>query len=245
MRGYDDASYGEGFADVYDEWYTGITDIGTTVATLSALAGNGPVLELGVGTGRLAIPLAATGLQVHGVDSSSAMLQQLAAKPGSDAVHVSLGDMSDDLPAGPFTLAFIAFNTFWNLLTEDRQRGCFTHVQRCLTADGVFVVEASVPDPALHDPPSQVGIRSLAVDRVVLSVTRARVEEQLAEGQFIDITESGGVRLRPWSIRWVTVAQLDAMADAAGFGLVERWEAFDRSAFSPASERHVSLYRKR
>ncbi|MEQ1872906.1 MAG: class I SAM-dependent methyltransferase [Ilumatobacteraceae bacterium] len=244
MRGYDDASYGDGFADVYDDWYAGITDVGTTVATLSTLAGNGPVLELGVGTGRLAIPLAATGMQVHGVDSSSAMLKQLLAKPGGDAVRVSVGDMSDDLPAGPFTLAFIAYNTFWNLLTEQRQRGCFTQVAQRLATDGMFVVEALVPDPALHDPPSQVGIRSLAVDRVVLSVTRAKVEEQLAEGQFIDITEAGGVRLRPWSIRWVTVAQLDAMAEASGFALVERWEAFDRSPFSPVSERHVSVYRK-
>lgn len=245
MRGYDDASYGEGFADVYDDWYAGITDVGTTVATLAALATGGPVLELGVGTGRLAIPLVATGLTVHGVDSSPAMLQRLAAKPGGDAVHVTVGDMSDDLPAGPFTLTFVAYNTFWNLLTEARQRNCFSNVAQRLTADGVFVVEALVPDPALHDPPSQVGIRSLAADRVVLSVTRASVGEQLAEGQFIDITESGGVRLRPWSIRWVTVEQLDAMAEAADFALAERWEAFDRSPFGPASTRHVSVYRKR
>ena len=244
MRGYDDASYGEGFADVYDDWYASITDVTSTVATLAALAGKGPVLELGVGTGRLAIPLAATGLEVHGVDSSPAMLQRLADKPGGDAVRVSIGDMSNDLPAGPYTLAFIAYNTFWNLLTKARQRECFAHVAQRLTADGVFVVEALVPDPALHDPPAQVGIRSIAVDRVVLSVTQARVAEQLAEGQFIEITESGGVRLRPWSIRWVTVEQLDEMADAAGFILADRWDAFDRTPFSPASERHVSVYRK-
>ena len=245
VRGYDDASYGEGFADVYDEWYAGITDVSTTVAVLTRLADDGRVLELGVGTGRLAIPLAATGLEVHGVDSSTAMLQRLVAKPGGDAVHVTVGDMSDDLPVGPFTLAFVAYNTFWNLPTEARQRSCFSNVAQRLTADGVFVVEALVPDPALHDPPSQVGIRSLTADRVVLSVTRARVDEQLAEGQFIDITETGGVRLRPWSIRWVTVEQLDEMADAADFALVERWEAFDRSPFTPASARHVSVYRKR
>lgn len=244
VRGYDDASYGEGFADVYDDWYAGITDVSASVATLATLAGDGPVLELGVGTGRLAIPLAATGLQVHGVDSSPAMLQRLAAKPGAEAVRVSLGDMSDDLPAGPFTLAFIAYNTFWNLLTEARQRDCFAHVAQRLSLGGLFVVEAFVPDLALHDPPSQVGVRSLTVDRVVLSVTRARVDEQLAEGQFIDISESGGVQLRPWSIRWVTVEQLDEMASAAGFALAERWEAFDRTPFTAASARHVSVYRK-
>lgn len=244
MRGYNDASYGEGFADVYDDWYTGITNVAATVATLAELADGGRVLELGVGTGRLAIPLAATGLEVHGVDTSPAMLQQLAAKSGGDAVHVRLADMADELPAGPFALAFIAYNTIWNLLTEQRQRNCFDAVAQRLADGGVFAVEAYVPDLALHDPPSQIGVRSLAVDRVVLSVTRAWVDEQLAEGQFIDITEAGGVRLRPWSIRWVTVPQLDEMAAAAGLTRVERWEAFDQSPFRPSSTRHVSVYRK-
>jgi len=245
VRGYDDASYGDAFADVYDDWYAGITDVDATVAALAALAHGGRVLELGVGTGRLAIPLAATGLEVHGIDSSAAMLQQLAAKQGAAGVRVSLGDMADDLPSGPFALAFVAYNTFWNLLTEARQQACFEQVAHRLTQDGAFVVEAYVPDPALHDPPSQVGVRSLAVDRVVLSVTRARVDEQVAEGHFIDITEAGGVRLRPWSIRWVTIEQLDAMAASAGLALVNRWEAFDKSPFGASSTRHVSVYRKR
>ncbi|MCE9622915.1 MAG: class I SAM-dependent methyltransferase [Actinomycetia bacterium] len=244
MRGYDDASYGEGFADVYDDWYAGITDTDATVATLSALANGGRVLELGVGTGRLAIPLASTGLDVYGVDSSTAMLRQLAAKPNSAAVHVSLADMAEELPAGPFSLIFVAYNTIFNLTTEQRQRSCFAQVAQRLSDGGTFVVEAFVPDPSLHDPPSQVAVRSMAVDRVVLSVTQARVDAQLAEGHFIEITEAGGVRLRPWSIRWVTLEQLDNMAAAAGLALAERWEAFDRSPFSATSTRHVSVYRK-
>lgn len=244
MRGYDDASYGEGFADVYDDWYTSITDVEASVATLTALAGGGRVLELGVGTGRLAIPLAASGLEVHGVDSSTAMLKRLRAKPGGEAVRASLADMADDLPAGPFTLAFIAYNTFWNLLTETRQRKCCSTVAQSLAADGIFVVEAFVPDQALHDPPSQVGVRSLAVDRVVLSVTIGTAQDQRAEGQFIDITEAAGIRLRPWSVRWVTVEQLDEMTADAGLVLTDRWAAFDRSPFGPTSTRHVSVYRK-
>ncbi len=244
MRGYDDASYGEGFADVYDEWYGGLTDVATTVATLVTLAEGGRVLELGVGTGRVAIPLAAAGLEVHGVDTSTAMLQRLAGKPGGEAVHVGLRDMAVDLPDGPFTLVFIAYNTFWNLLTEERQRSCFTEVAQRLTDGGAFVVEAFVPDPTLHDPPSQVTVRSITVDRVVLSVTIGTVAEQRAEGHFIEISETGGVRLRPWSVRWVSVEQLDEMAVAAGLALAERWEAFDRLPFGPASTRHVSVYRK-
>lgn len=244
VRGYNDASYGDAFADVYDDWYAGITDVATSVHTLAALAKGGRVLELGVGTGRLAIPLAATGLEVHGIDSSAAMLQQLGAKPGAASVHVILGDMADDLPSGPFSLVFVAYNTFWGLLTEARQQACCEQVAQRLGSDGAFVVEAHVPDPSLHDPPSQVGVRSLAVDRVVLSVTRARVEEQIAEGHFIDITEAGGVRLRPWSIRWVTVEQLDQMAAAAGLKLADRWESFDKSPFGAGSTRHMSVYRK-
>ncbi len=244
MRGYDDTSYGEGFAEVYDDWYGDLTDVAATVATLATLADGGRVLELGVGTGRVAIPLAAAGLEVHGVDTSTAMLQRLAAKPGGDVVHVTVGDMAADLPDGPFTLVFIAYNTFWNLLTEERQRSCFTKVAKRLTAGGAFVIEAFVPDPTLHDPPSQIAVRSITVDRVVLSVTIGTVDEQRAEGHFIDITEAGGVRLRPWSVRWVSVEQLDEMATAAGLALADRWEAFDRSPFGPASPRHISVYRK-
>ncbi|CAN5632835.1 class I SAM-dependent methyltransferase [soil metagenome] len=244
MRGYDDASYGEGFADVYDDWYAGLTDLDTTIAALTALASDGRVLELGVGTGRLAVPLAASGLEVHGVDSSPAMLDRLAAKAGGGAVHVHLGDMATDLPAGLFSLVFVAYNTFWNLLTEQRQRLCCENVARHLTVDGAFVVEALVPDPTVHEPPSQIGVRSISVDRVVLSVTNATVDEQRTDGQFIDITEAGGIRLRPWSIRWVTIEQLDEMAAAAGLACTERWESFDGSTFGPASTRHVSVYRR-
>ena len=244
VRGYDDASYGDGFADVYDDWYAELTDVDATIATLSALAGDGPVLELGVGTGRLAIPLAAAGLQVYGVDSSAAMLQRLAAKAGGSAVHVTLGDMAIDLPTGPFSLAFCAYNTFCNLLTEASQRGCVSNVAERLTTGGALVVEAFVPNPSLHDQSAQIGVRSLAVDRVVLSVTIRTLADQRAEGQFIDITEARGVRLRPWSVRWVTVDQLDEMAAAAGLAISERWEAFDRSPFGPHSTRHVSVYRK-
>lgn len=242
MRGYDEASYGDGFADVYDDWYHGISDIAATTNTLADLAGDGPVLELGVGTGRLAIPLAATGVEVHGLDSSQAMLDRLAANDSDRIVHPHLGSMIGDLPAGPFSLVFVAYNTFFNLLTAADQQACFAAVAACLAPDGTFVIEAFVPDPA-HDPASALTVRSLTVDRVVLSASTSDPVTQRAEGQYIDITEGGGVKLRPWSIRWATVAQLDEMAAAAGFTLAKRWESFDRSPFSPDCPRHVSVYR--
>ena len=243
MRGYHDASYGDSFADVYDEWYHGISDVPSTIHTLAALAGGGRVLELGVGTGRLAIPLAATGLEVHGLDTSERMLQQMAAKAGGQAVRSMLGDMVDDMPPGPFSLVFVAYNTFFNLLTRQRQQACFLAAAGRLVDGGLFVIEAFVPDPQ-HDPASSVSVRSVTADRVVLSVSTADADQQLAEGQFVEFTEAGGVRLRPWSIRWATPAQLAEMASAAGFSLAHRWESFTRAPFGPESERHVSVFCK-
>jgi SAM-dependent methyltransferase len=242
VRGYDDQSYGEGFADVYDDWYADITDVAATTATLSDLASGGRVLELGVGTGRLALPLAAAGVEVHGVDSSPVMLDRLRAKPGAAAVHASVADMVDGLPDGPFALVFVAYNTFFGLLTEERQQACMAAVASRLAPGGAFAIEAFVPDPE-HEPASSVTVRSVHVDRVVLSVSTADPDAQRAEGQYIDITEAGGVRLRPWSIRWATPGQLDDMAGRAGLRLDSRWGGFDRSPFDADSARHVSVYR--
>ena len=241
MRGYDDTSYGDGFADVYDDWYGGISDVEATATTLAELAEHGAVLELGVGTGRLALPLAARGVEVHGVDTSPAMLARLAAKPGAEGVRAVVGDMVDGLPAGPFRVVVVAYNTFFNLLTAERQRACFAAVAARLAPGGRFVIEAFVPDPA-HEPVRSITVRSVTVERVVLSVSTADPAAQTAEGQYIDITEAGGVRLRPWSIRWATPEQLDEMAAAAGLVLEARWAGFDRSPFVADSPRHVSIY---
>jgi SAM-dependent methyltransferase len=244
VRGYDDQSYGDGFADVYDDWYADITDVEATATTLRDLADGGPVLELGIGTGRLALPLAALGVEVHGVDSSAAMLDRLRAKPEGATVHAVQGDMVDGLPAGPFALAFVAYNTLFSLLTGERQQACFDAVASRLRSGGAFAVEAFVPEPD-HEGASAVTVRSVHVDRVILSVSTADPDAQRAEGQYIDITEAGGVRLRPWSIRWATPAQLDEMAERAGLHLVARWAGFDRAPFDAESARHVSVYRRR
>jgi SAM-dependent methyltransferase len=242
MRGYDDRSYGDGFADVYDDWYADISDVAATTATLADLAGSGPVLELGIGTGRLALPLAATGVTVHGVDTSDAMLARLRAKPGGDAVRATVGDMVTGLPDGPFALVFVAYNTLFSLLTDARQQACFAAVASVLEPGGAFAVEAFVPALG-SDTSSSVTVRSVDADRVVLSVSTTDADTQRADGQYVDITEAGGVRLRPWSIRWATPAQLDAMAAGAGLRLAARWSGFDRAPFGPDSARHVSIYR--
>ena len=133
VDGYDASTYGDRFADVYDDWYGDVTDaVACTakVAELARAAGGGPVLELGVGSGRLALPLVERGLEVHGIDASPAMVERLRAKPGGDRVRVTIGDMADlDLPAAPpFSVVLVAFNTFFNLATEAAQRRCLERV---------------------------------------------------------------------------------------------------------------------
>lgn len=246
MKGYDNTSYGSAFADVYDDWYQGISDIDATVDDLLSLAGGGPVLELGVGTGRLALPLAkhpaARRLEVTGIDSSETMLAKLRERDPEGRVTVVCGDMVDDLPDGPFALVFVAYNTIFNLRSSELQAACFGAVAARLAAGGRFVVEAFVPD----DPPRHgdaISIRTLESDRVILSISRHDSERQQAEGQFVELTQDGGVRLRPWAIRYATPDQLDDLAEQAGFTLEQRWEGFGRTRFDADSARHVSIYR--
>jgi SAM-dependent methyltransferase len=244
VRGYRSTSYGDGFADVYDQWYPGRDEVDDTVALVSALAGpRGRVLELGVGTGRLAIPLAAAGLAVTGVDVSPAMLARLAEADPTGTVTAVAGDMVEDLPDGPFDVVLVAYNTLFNLTDDGEQEACFVAVARRLAPGGTFVVEAFVPDEPFRAG-SDVSLRSMTAEQVVLSVSEYDAERQTAAGHFVELTERRGVRLRPWFVRYSTVAQLDAMAAAAGLRLDDRWEDAHRTPFGEASERHVSLYRR-
>lgn len=245
MRGYDSTSYGDGFADVYDEWYAEVTDVGATVALTVGLAGaGGRVLELGVGTGRLAIPMAETGLQVTGIDASEAMLDRLRARDTDHRVTTIAGDMVRALPTGTFDVVVVAYNTIFNLLEQSQQADCFRAVAERLAIGGAFIVEAFVPDADVG-PGSSVTVRSMAVDRVVLAASTNDPERQRVDGQFIELTESGGVRLRPWAIRWATPAQLDEMAADAGFERATRTADMAGTPFTDDSTAHVTVYRKR
>jgi SAM-dependent methyltransferase len=247
VRGYDHRSYGDGFADVYDEWYADVTDVDATVTRMVELAGaGGRVLELGVGTGRLAVPMADAGLSVVGIDSSEAMLAKLRERDPGGLVEAVMGDITSHLPLGPFDVVLVAYNTIFNLLGEHDQPRLFREVAERLSPCGAFVVEAFVPasDGGDGSPTSsEVTVRSMAVDHVVLSVSVNRPGEQVAEGQFIQLSEGGGVRLRPWSVRWATPDQLDAMAAAAGLRLDERFGDMAGEPFTDDSAQHVSVYR--
>jgi SAM-dependent methyltransferase len=241
VRGYGAASYGDGMADVYDSWYAGMEGTDECVAALVELAEGGPVLELGIGTGRLALPLADAGLEVHGVDASAPMLAQLEAKRGGRAVHAHLGDMAGPLPPGPFPLVFVAYNTFFNLTDVDAKRRCLAAVAGVLAPGGRFVLEAFVPDEEAG-PSQEVEVRAIDADRVVLFVSGHDPARREVRSQFVELTEAGGVRLRPTFLQYASPAELDEMAAGADLALAARWGAWDRRRFDTQSEVHVSVY---
>jgi SAM-dependent methyltransferase len=247
VQGYEPQAYGDAMAEVYDDWYADVSDVDATVAAVVELvraAGGGRVLELGVGTGRLAVPMAAAGLDVTGIDVSAAMLDRLRAKDTAGAVTLVQGDMAAGLPKGPFAVVLVAFNTFFSLTTADAQQRCLAQVADRLAPQGRFALEAFVPDDERIDAGSRVEVRSLSRDRVVLTVSRHDAERQRAEGQFVELSEAGGVRLRPWSLRYAGPAELDRMAAAAGLALVARMSSWDGAPFAADSTNHVSLYRR-
>lgn len=242
MRGYGGSSYGDGMADVYDDWYPEPPDTDACVATLAALADGGPVLELGAGTGRLAIPLARLGLEVHALDGSARMIERLDEKAHGVQITTAVGDMGGPLPPGPFSLVFVAVNTFFGLVDEGAQESAMKRVANTLCTGGRFVVEAFVPEAAADG--DRVDVRELAADRVVLSISRTDASSQRASGQFVELRDGQPVRLRPWAIRWATPEQLDLIASTAGLVLEHRWGGWDRRGFGPESASHVSVYRR-
>ena len=251
MEGYDAQTYGDRFADVYDDWYADVSDVEACadhVAGLAARCGGGPVLELGVGSGRLALPLVARGLEVHGIDASPAMVERLVAKPGGDQVRVTVGDMAaiDLGPQAPtFAVVLVAFNTFFNLATPEAQAACLARVAEVLDPQGRFVLEAFVPraEPGA-DAESSVTPRHISADEVVLTVSQVDHLRQTLSGQHVHLTEAG-IRLRPWHLRYLTPAQLDALAEEAGLVLESRASGWRGEPFDDASEVHVSTYRRR
>jgi SAM-dependent methyltransferase len=244
MKGLDPSSYGDTFADVYDDWYGAVSDVAATVDTVIGLAAGGPVLELGIGTGRLALPLAASGVEVHGVDASPAMVERLRAKPGGAAIPVMIGDFADASPEVPggFSVVLAAYNTLFNLTSADAQRRCLAGVARRMRPGGCLVVEAFVPGPEPGGVTGAVTPSAIDADRVVLQVTRRDPSTQSIDGSVVSITEAG-IRLRPWHIRYAHPEELDDMAGAAGLTLVARHGGWHGEPFGADSSHHVSVYR--
>jgi SAM-dependent methyltransferase len=241
MEGYGPATYGDRIADVYDAFYEETLDTGRAVEALADLARGGPVLELAIGTGRLALPLVERGLEVEGIDASERMVEKLRAKPGGEALRIALGDFADVPVEREYRLVFVAFNTLFALLTQEDQVRCFANVAQHLTDDGAFVVEAFFPDLARFDRNQRTSATLVDENRVMLDASRHNPVEQRVDSQHIVITEAG-TKLYPVSIRYAFPGELDLMARLAGLRLRERWGSWNREPFTGESGRHVSVY---
>ena len=240
---YGPSTYGDRIADVYDQWFSVPVDTDETVAFLADLAGPGPVLELGIGTGRLALPLKERGLEVHGIDSSEAMVAKLRAKPGGQDLPVAMGDFADVPVEGQYRLIFVAFNTFFALLSQDDQVRCFHNVAARLSPDGVFVLSAFVPDQARFDRGQRIQTEVVGTDSLVIGGSEHDAVHQRVRSVHVVLTESG-TRLYPVQLRYAYPSELDLMARLAGLRLRHRWEDWMRTPFTPSSEGHVSVYER-
>ena len=243
MPGFDDPSfYGDRWASVYDEqhrWH----DPGPAVEFLAGLADGGRVLELAIGTGRVALPLAARGVSVEGVDASEAMVERLLAKPSGASIPVTIGDMAEVPVSGPFRLVYLVFNTLFGLLSQARQAECFASVARVLESGGTFVIECFVPDLTRFDRSQRVEARAVTEDSAILEMSRHDAASQRVTTQIITLDEHG-VRLRPVAVRYSWPGELDLMAAQAGLRLWERYGDWDRRPFDSTSRSHVSVYQR-
>jgi len=237
-------SFGEDVAAIYDE-ISQRGDEASTVAFLKRLAEGGSALELAIGTGRIALPLAAEGVRVDGIDISPAMVAKLRSKPGSDKIDVTIGNFADVAVSGTYRLIYVVFNTLFNLLTQDEQVRCFENVASHLTDDGVFVVEGGVPAEFFRLRNNQyVDAEAIGIDNVRFDVARFDPVKQLLEETHVTLTRAG-VQLNPIVTRYAWPSELDLMARIAGLQLRERWAGWEREPFSATSGNCVSVYERR
>jgi Methyltransferase domain len=231
MEGYGPETYGERIAEVYDDLFHPPTSSEETVEFLARLAAGGPMLELAIGTGRIALPVAARGIEVHGIDASEAMVARLRAKPGGTDIPVTIGDFADVGVEGRYRLIAIVFNTLWALLTQEDQARCVRNVAAHLTEDGAFVTEMYVPDPARFDRGQRIQVRNIESRRIVLETSLHDPAHQRVSGQLIALEDGGGISMYPVELRYIWPSELDLMAEHAGLRLRERWGGWKREPF--------------
>jgi SAM-dependent methyltransferase len=241
MEDKEERTYDARCADVYDQWFGYFDE--AAVDVLEELAGGGRALELGIGTGIVALPLAARGVEVHGIDSSAEMVARLRAKPGGERIPVTFGDFADVEAEGEFSLVFVVYNTLFALGTQDEQVRCFRNVAARLGPGGAFVVEAFVPDPAQFNGGHGLRVLHSEAGRVGLKVSQHDPVGQKIKSQHVVITQ-GGARLFPVEVRYAWPSELDLMAQLAGLRLRHRWGDWRRGEFGAKSEKHVSVYER-
>jgi SAM-dependent methyltransferase len=236
--------FGESVAAHFDERYAYQADstvVGPIVDLLGELAGEGAALELGIGTGRVALPLAARGVSVHGIDLSEAMVARLRAKPSADAIGVTIGDFATATVEGTFALAYLVANTIMNLTTQDEQVACFQNVAAHLEPGGCFLIEVLVP--RLRRLPPGERFQAFAVGPAHLGFDEYDVARQGLISHHYWI-EEGGIEVLSPPFRYVWPSELDLMARLAGMTLRDRWAGWKREPFTSESDMHVSVWEK-
>ena len=243
MKGYGPETFGQLNAEHYDAEHDSPHDSATLAAvqTLFELANGGPVLEFAVGTGRIALPLAARRLAVSGIEASPEMVAKLREKPGGEDIPVVIGDMAEARVDGAFDLVFLVFNTLFNLTSQEAQVRCFRNAARHITERGVFVIEAFVPEIGAYVDGQRTRTVHVAMDQLVVEASLHDPLTQTIHYQYV-VTTPRGVRMTPLPMRYALPAEIDLMARLAGLELRERWGDWDRSTFKASSAKHVSVY---
>jgi len=237
--------FGEDVAARYDQSVGPMFDaevVGRTVDVLAELAGDGAALELAIGTGRVALPLAARGVPVSGIDISTAMVERLRAKDDAQRIEVTIGDIATTRVGGSFRLVYLVFNTIGNLTTQDQQVACFVNAAAHLEPGGCFVIEVGVPDLRRLPPGEDARVFSHAPGYVGYDRYTDLVAQQATSHHFV--ADGSGGREDRTPFRYVWPSELDLMARLAGMSVRDRWADWDRSAFTGESTSHVSVWEK-
>ena len=238
---FDPSEYGRHIADVYDDVYADLSP-DDAVRCLAELARGGSVLELGIGSGRIALPLAATGLQVDGIEGSPDMVEQLRRKPGGRDLLVEIGDFATTTTGRRYALVVLAFNTINALPSQEAQVQTFRNAAAHLEPGGAFIVENWVPDVAAFHRGRAVRVHEVGAQQVLIDVAELHPADQRMTTTKLSFTPDG-VRLLPANHRYVWPAELDLMARLAGLHLEDRWEDWTRRPFTDSSRAYVAVYR--
>ena len=242
MEGFDPStSFGPDVASRYDSSARG--DEQAACRFLAETAGAGRALEFAIGTGRIALPLTAQGVDVTGIELSRDMVDRLRAKPGGSDIDVTIGDMASTVVPGAYSLVYLVFNTIFNLVTQDNQVRCFENAARHLSDEGAFVVETAVPS-AWTKEHEYVRPEWVGTDSVGFDVCRYDPVTQLLEENHVALS-AGGIRFGPLVCRLIWPSEMDLMARLAGLRLTERYGGWHREPFTADSLLHVSVYRRR
>ncbi|HEY7545747.1 MAG TPA: methyltransferase domain-containing protein [Blastocatellia bacterium] len=241
MKEYDISTYGESVAPSYDAMYPAYDE--AMITTLTELARGGRALELGIGTGRVALPLKEKGIEVHGIDASPSMIEKLRAKPGGENILVTMGNFADVAIEGEYQLVYVVFNTFFALLMQEEQLRCFERVAPRLSSGGAFVIEAFVPDQARFIGGQSTRAVQVTLDRVRLDVAMHDGVSQLITAQHVHITEQG-IKLIPIQLRYAWPSEMDLMARLAGLKLRARWDDWTGKPFTAENQKHISVYER-